>query len=362
MPSHIDVLMGDYEACVISNEAAITADSKLINISPETAGPTSFYFGYIVHNYHMLVYGCILGGFENKAREVSQFLNEQYLSEDWLSEHPNVVPYLESYSSMDIHILVRFGRWNEILGLKLPVDEKLMLYRTATIRYARALAYSNLSRLKRNQSSKHNLNNKQCNDYIKAAKVEADKYDILQADPIARDRILHNNTVAQLLAVDVPMVRGEIAYAEKNYQLAFELLRKAVKLDDTLKYDEPWGKMQPIRHALGGLLLKRGLVDEAEKVFQSDLLLHPKNPWSMKGLIQCLDLKLSHNDNCNITKKKTNSLKQCCDKNITKNSGVYGRKKDHKQLCLAMVDQRNSKWADFKITHSCACCCDQYIE
>ena len=358
MPSHIDVLMGDYEACVISNETAITADSKLMNISPETAGPTSFYFGYIVHNYHMLVYGCILGGFEKKAREVAQFLNEQYLSEDWLSEHPNVVPYLESYSSMDIHILVRFGRWNEILGLKLPVDEKLMLYRTATIRYARALAYSNLSRLKRHQSSRHDLNNKQCNNYIKASKVEADKYDILQANPIARDRILHNNTVAQLLAVDVPMIRGEIAYAEKNYQLAFELLRKAIKLDDTLKYDEPWGKMQPIRHALGGLLLKRGLVDEAEKVFQSDLLLHPKNPWSMKGLIQCLDLKLSHDDNCNITKKKTKSLKQCCDKNITKNAGVCVRKKDHKQLCLAMVDQRNSKWADFKITHSCACCCD----
>ena len=40
--------------------------------------------------------------------------------------------------------------------------------------------------------------------------------------------------------------------------------REAVRLDDTLPYDEPWGWMQPTRHALGALLLEQGRVVEAE--------------------------------------------------------------------------------------------------
>ena len=33
-------------------------------------------------------------------------------------------------------------------------------------------------------------------------------------------------------------------------------LREAIELDDDLNYDEPWGWMQPTRHALGALLLE----------------------------------------------------------------------------------------------------------
>jgi len=58
MPTHIDVLMGDYVSCVQYNLSAIVADQKVMRISPDTSGVSSFYFGYIVHDYHMLVYGC----------------------------------------------------------------------------------------------------------------------------------------------------------------------------------------------------------------------------------------------------------------------------------------------------------------
>ena len=46
-----------------------------MRITPDTSGPTSFYFGYIAHDYHMAVYGAILGGFEAKAMEISKQLN-----------------------------------------------------------------------------------------------------------------------------------------------------------------------------------------------------------------------------------------------------------------------------------------------
>lgn len=48
MPTHIDVLTGDYESCVRYNLLAIEADRYAMECSPATAGRESFYFGYIV--------------------------------------------------------------------------------------------------------------------------------------------------------------------------------------------------------------------------------------------------------------------------------------------------------------------------
>jgi hypothetical protein len=87
----------------------------------------------------------------------------------------------------------------------------------------------------------------------------ADRYDALREKyPEAAQRILHNNSVADLLAVDAVMIRGEIAYRAGQHNEGLTLLRKAVEMQDNLNFDEPWGKMQPIRHALGGLLLEQG--------------------------------------------------------------------------------------------------------
>ena len=56
-----------------------------------------------------------------------------------------------------------------------------------------------------------------------------------------------------------------------DHDAAFAHLRAAVALDDDLPYDEPWGWMQPTRHALGALLLEQGRVAEAEAVYRADL-------------------------------------------------------------------------------------------
>jgi Flp pilus assembly protein TadD len=93
------------------------------------------------------------------------------------------------------------------------------------------------------------------------------------------------------------MLNGELEYRKGNHEVAFAHLRKSVELDDNLPYDEPWGWMQPTRHALGALLLEQGRVDEAEAVYRSDLGLdgklsracqHPDNLWSLHGLHECL--------------------------------------------------------------------------
>jgi tetratricopeptide (TPR) repeat protein len=309
MPTHIDVLVGDYENCVRYNCKAIRADEKMMQISPGTAGRESFYFGYIVHNYHMAVYGALLGGFEGRAMVLARQLNG-IISEDMFEEYPDLTAYLESYSALDIHVMVRFGRWRELLELEAPKNSRLMLFRAASIKFAKALAHASLGD-------------------VEEAKREANNFDSLRGDPDAQHRILHNNSVENLLGVDGVMARGEIAYREGNFDEAFKLLRKAVDMQDNLNYDEPWGKMQPIRHALGGLLLEQGRIDEAEGVFRKDLVSHPNNPWTLVGLIDILKKKQGH----------------CC-----------GGSEELNELQNQLQKQRDTELADFNIQAACACC------
>mmetsp|Transcript_23798 Transcript_23798/g.56195 ORF Transcript_23798/g.56195 Transcript_23798/m.56195 type:complete len:703 (+) Transcript_23798:145-2253(+) len=315
MSTHLDVLLGAYDNCVYYNLKAIEADEKSMRISPGTAGRESFYYGYIVHNFHMGVYGAILGGYEKVAMELSEKLN-QALSEQMFEEHPDLSAYLEAYSALDVHVLIRFGRWEQILELQSPNNKQLMLFRAASIKYGKALAHANLGN-------------------VKEAKKELNNLDSLRGDPDAPYRILHNNSVENLLAVDSVMAHGEIAYRSGEYEKAFKLLRLAVQMQDNLNYDEPWGKMQPIRHALGGLLNEQGHIVEAEAVFRRDLELHPRNPWALVGLISVL-------------KNKAGGCCQDTSDDISREIEV---------LETLLNEERNSEWAvGTEITVPCACC------
>ena len=110
-------------------------------------------------------------------------------------------------------------------------------------------------------------------------------------------RAIFNNTGLDLLEIAEQMMAGEVAYRAGDIERAFTHLRRAVELDDTLPYDEPWGWMQPTRHALGALLLEQGRTVEAEAVYRADLGLddsaprpsrHPNTVWSLHGLHECL--------------------------------------------------------------------------
>ena len=110
------------------------------------------------------------------------------------------------------------------------------------------------------------------------------------------------------------MPHGEIEYRKGHHESAYAYLGKAIELEDNLKYDEPWGWMQPARHALGALLLEQGHVEAAEQVYRDDLGLsdnlvstsqHPDNLWSLHGLVECLN-RLGKNDEANTMQARLN--------------------------------------------------------
>lgn len=109
--------------------------------------------------------------------------------------------------------------------------------------------------------------------------------------------MLFNNTCRDILAIASAMLDGELEYRKGEYDAAFASLEHSIELDDNLPYDEPWGWMQPTRHAYGALLLEQGRVEEAEAVYRADLgldntlprpLQHPGNVWALHGFHECL--------------------------------------------------------------------------
>ncbi|WP_146345408.1 hypothetical protein [Falsiphaeobacter marinintestinus] len=276
MPTHIDVLCGHYHNTVYWNQKAVEADLKYF----EREGAYNIYTGYRQHDYHFVIYGALFLGQMQPALDANQGMFDTVPEAMLRIPSPPMADYFESYMAMGPHILIRFGKWQEAMDLDLPQDQDLYRTLTATTHYARAIG---------------------CAATGDVARAEAEEALFLAAKSRVPDtRLMHNNRVVDLLEIAREMLRGEIEYRKGNHDVAFAHLRQSVELDDNLPYDEPWGWMQPTRHALGALLLEQGHVDEAEAVYREDLglggslsraTIHPDNVWSLKGLHDCLDAR-----------------------------------------------------------------------
>ena len=273
MPSHIDVLCGDYRGAMITNSRAIQADSKYL----EQEGPLNFYTLYRCHNYHFKLYSAMFLGQYQPALEAANQLQATIREELLRVEQPPMADWLEGFVSMKVHVQIRFGKWQDILATPLPNDQSLYCVTTAMLHYARGVAHAACG-------------------HVAAAETEQQLFlDALTRVPATR--YIFNNTCIDILAVAGAMLSGEIEYRKGNYDSAFTHLRQARSLDDNLPYDEPWGWMQPVRHALGALLLEQGRVEEALQAYRADLGLdntlsraswHLDNVWSLHGYVECL--------------------------------------------------------------------------
>ncbi|OGM49859.1 tetratricopeptide repeat domain protein [Aspergillus bombycis] len=249
MPTHIDAAVGDYRRAIDSNHEAVVADDKYF---AQESGTIS-YIAYRVHYICAKLYAAMMCGRFVDAMSAAEKL-EHIIDDKLLSiTSPPVADTIESFLGSKAHVLVRFGRWEEILRLELPADRKLRCATTATILYAQGLAYSALGRIE-------------------------------EAEAVQQD--------FEAARAAVPSTR-----LNRNYEVAFASLREAIQREDALPYSDPPPWMQPVRHALGGLLLEQNRVEEAEVLFKEDLGLakdFPRrraklnNVWGLHGLHECL--------------------------------------------------------------------------
>jgi tetratricopeptide (TPR) repeat protein len=273
MPTHLDVLCGDYARVVASNTEAIAADEKYAARS----GAMNFYTLYRVHDYHFKIYGAMFLGQAQAALQGAAGLEAAIPEKLLRVESPPMADWLEGFLAMRVHVLVRFGRWPDLLNLPLPADPVLYSVTTAMLHYGRGVAYSALGR-------------------IAEAERERERFGRARA-AVPATRTIFNNPCTDILAIAAAMLEGELEYRKGNIEAAFARLRDSIALDDGLPYDEPWSWMQPTRHAYGALLLEQGQVAEAEAVYRADLgfddtlpraCQHPGNVWSLHGYHECL--------------------------------------------------------------------------
>lgn len=273
MPTHLDVLCGRYQEAIDSNSAAIVADEKYLSV----AGPLNFYTLYRAHDYHFRVYAAMFAGQLGVCLDTATLLEASIPKDLLLVESPPMADWLESFLTLRFHVLVRFGRWEDIARLDFPEDRELYCTTTAMIHYAKAIALAAMGRLEDAETQRREF------------RVALQK--------VKQTRMLFNNKCVDILQVADAMVNGEVEYRHGNYDVAFEHLREAIRREDELPYDEPWGWMQPTRHAYGALLLEQGRVEEAAGVYMADLgmndelpraLRHPGNVWALHGVHECL--------------------------------------------------------------------------
>lgn len=269
MATHIDVLCGDYQTVIVRNRRAAVVDRKF----EDYAGSANFYTLYRIHNVHFVAYGAMFIGRKSQALDAADALRE-LLPVETVAFLPD---FFEAFWGIRLHVLIRFGMWQEVLDEPFPEDAELFSFTTALQRYARTVALSNLGR-------------------IGEAETERDLFRTARA-AVQETRYMFNNPAENVLEIAHHMAEGELAYKAGSVEEGLRQLHAAVAASDGLLYDEPWGWMQPPRHALAALLLEQGRHAEAEPIYRADLGLdgtlarsvqHPRNVWSLHGLDECL--------------------------------------------------------------------------
>ena len=294
MPSHIDAWVGQWKEAIDCNIAAVEADDRYVEI---TGNESQFYKFYRMHNHHFVVWCAMFDGQYGTALKYARKAVDTLPAGDANSGVQfmlaGVIPmgaiFLESYVTMPWHVMIRFGKWNEILNEPLHTDRDVFPAAIATQHYARGVAYASMG-------------------MVPEAEAEQVLFKEALQNPALAGRVLHNNLMYQdpsegpcILLVNDAILDGEIEYRRQylakekgqdaDFTVAFDHLRRGVDLSLNLAYNEPWGQMQPVRHILGALLLEQGEVEEAEAVYRADIDLWKDNMWGLLGLKLCLEAR-----------------------------------------------------------------------
>jgi tetratricopeptide (TPR) repeat protein len=251
MPSHIYLRTGDYAAAVRSNQQAIAADQDYRRQQP-AAPPGAM--GYANHNQHFLAVAAGMDGEFDTA----------------LSAAREIRPHThnEAMASMYVLVLLRFGKWDEILSAAAP-DASLKGV-TFFWHLARGCARARKGQLQQ------------------AAEEQAAMEQAFARLPEGRAFGSFFNDWSTLHSLAADTLAARIADGRGDAEAAIGHWRHAVSVEDQMNFDDVPDWYCPIRESLGAALLRSQQASAAEQVFRDDLQRNPRNPRSLFGLYRAL--------------------------------------------------------------------------
>jgi tetratricopeptide (TPR) repeat protein len=262
MPSHIDIRRGRWGEAIAANERAIVADDNYNRRRPEQG----FYRIYMSHNHHMLAFAALMRGESKRSLDQVRTMLAA-IPDSWLNADAMNPMIVDGYYALPVEILMRFGRWDEVLAEPKPPQRAPVA--TALWHAARGIAYAAKKEI------------------AKARAEQAAFRDAAAAIP--KEAVIGNNPASAVFAVADHFLDGEILLQDGKIDEGLARLREAVKAEDALRYDEPPDWLMPVRHSLGTWLIQAGKPAEAETAYREDLVRWPKNGWSLFGLASSLD-------------------------------------------------------------------------
>jgi tetratricopeptide (TPR) repeat protein len=261
MPSHVYMQVGRYAEAFEANVLATKADEGYIT---QCRAQGIYPLNYYPHNIHFLTWAAIMQGRSKTAIEAARKVASR-VPEDL---HGDAWALYQSFLSMPLYTLVRFGKWDEILSEPRPPEQSR--YWTGIWHYARGMAYARTGQ-------------------IKKARKELAALRAISEDPSTPEVLVGFSNASTLLTIAGEVVAGELAAEAGHYDEALGHLERAVRLEDSLLYTEPPSWYYPVRHTLGAVLLEAGRPVEAEVVYWQDLEKNRDNGYALYGLWKSLE-------------------------------------------------------------------------
>ena len=257
MPAHIYQRTGNYAGAALANTKAAETDRVFI----KNNGAEGIYaMMYYNHNLQFgLASYAMIGRFDEAKKMADEFSANATMM-------AKVMPPAEGFSTSSMLLLVRFGRWTDVLKEK-PAEAGPLS--TAFSHFARGSAFAQLGD-------------------TAGAESEQKAFETAQGN-VPDDPGLYQNSEKAIIEVAAHVLAGRIAAAHGDFKQAIAEYTTAVAKEDALDYDEPTDWFYPTRETLGATLLRDNRnAAAAEKVFRADLAHNPHNPRSLFGLAAAL--------------------------------------------------------------------------
>jgi tetratricopeptide (TPR) repeat protein len=261
MPSHIYMRVGRYQDSWQVNVEAARADENYISqCNAQGIVPLAYY----PHNIHFQVWSAMLLGNSARAMQAARKIEEKMPAQMKI----NPFGVNEAFRSQPMFAMVRFGLWQQVLAEPKPAGSAPFMQ--GIWHYGRGMAF--------NHSEQPDLARQELKQLRKLSAA-------VQAEPGYGVGFAAASTLMQIAD---NVLAGEIDASAGRFEAAISALDKAVRLQDSLLYNEPPDWYFPVRHIQGAVLLEAGRVAEAEVVYWEDLRRNPGNGYSLFGLHQSL--------------------------------------------------------------------------
>jgi tetratricopeptide (TPR) repeat protein len=260
MPSHIYERTGDYDRAAKSNAEAAAADEAYIR---RTGAKGMYPLAYYSHNLHFKAYADAVVGRYTAARAAADKVVANVMP--GLKE----MPMLETFIVVPTFVDLFFAKWDVIL--KTPEPPAVAPTARGLWHYARGVALAANSRVEQAEKEREAVKR------IREEIPEEMMFGGTQLSPARRVLDLASSALEARIA----SARGEPSVAQRAWE-------DAIRVEDSLAYDEPPTWFTSTRVSMGAELLRDSRFSEAEKVFRDELDRNPRNPRALFGLSESL--------------------------------------------------------------------------